>query len=244
MDLIDLQAVGMPIITIGHLHLMQEKNQLASITLPDFLALWKRDESMRERPEGELYVLFGDYVQMQAILGDIGGTVSSTSHAETSELLQLTPVPNIEPEVQERLWNAACESAATLVASYGPKNPRSIHHMVATMTYMRLREFNPRFANASTFTEIDQTEMPFDEIGKEWRRSAYNAFNIGLAIALNHADFYNEMEQLHQPSGSNGYHQSGIEDSITPLKREYQLTQCRIWASVCRPDLAHLLEGP
>lgn len=245
MDLIDLQAVGMPMITIGRLHRMQQEELLGSMTLPEFISLWICDERMRQRPDGKHYVEYGDFVQMQAMVADIGGTIGGTSRAGNSELMQLSPVPNVDPDLQERLWEAACNSAAAIVEAHRTQQPKSIHQMFSATTYATSRDFSPRFAGATTISEISQTEMPIEEIGRKLQASAYNAFTVGLAIAMQHSDFYNEMEKLHQPSSSNGLQLPAGNGGVlsTQLKREYQLALCRIWASLCRPDLAHLLDS-
>ena len=244
MNFFDLQAVGMPFGFYFRLLRVYERRQLDTISLPDFLALWQRDHCLKQRPDGSYYVLFGEYAEMQSVLADIGGTIGGTSHATPLQLTQLSRLNQLED--QHRLWQGVVIAADALVKMFTDpqsERPRSIHHMMSQLLYTRAKIQFPQLADAETRGKMGDTEIDFDDIEDDWRLSAHNAFNIGMALAKQHPDFYYSMAEFDNPTGNNGSQNCQAEQSNIHFKREYHLAQCRLWANICRPDLVGVLGG-
>lgn len=241
----ELEAFGLPFSFFFKLINWNEENLLDRLSLPFFLAQWKRHDSVHQQTNGDQLLLFAEFVQMQALLADIGATVGSTSDANPSELLLLSNIT--DRARQEELLQDAADAAEEVVSRYEDPDsecPRSVHHIVSALAYIEAPDDYPQFEDAPTLGDIGATEIDFTLVVDDWAPFAQRAFNIGIAIAKQYPDFCQGIGEIERLSKSNGYHQSGNEDFITPLKREFHLTQCHMWAEVCRPDLAHLLGSP
>lgn len=254
----EIESLGLPFRFHFQLVQSQEDQSLHRYTLPDFLATWTRHECLQQQDNGDSLLLYGEYVQMQALLADIGATISSTSGAEPIELIRL--LSNVTPPEDVYLnqqWEHACEGAEEVVAMFeDPESecPRSLHHIKSELAYLTAPHLYPQLEDVDTIGDIAATTVDYSLVADDWLFEALLAFNVGIAIPSLHPEFYYTDEHLERQNKSNGYHPELMEDfdddrpsvldqDMTQIKREFHLARCRIWSLVCRPDLAYLLEG-
>lgn len=244
MNFFDLQAVGMPFGFYFRLLKVYERRQLDTISLPDFLALWQRVNCLKQRPDGSYYVLFGEYADMQSVLADIGGTVGNMSHARPLQLTELSKLNRLED--QQRLWQGVVKAADALVSVFTDpqsEHPRSILHMMSQMTYLRAKARFLRLADAETRGRMGDIEIDIDDIEEDGRPPAHNAFNMGIAIAKQHPDFYYRMAGFDNPTSPNGTQNRQAKQSSIPFKHEYHPEQCELLDNSGRPGLVGLQGG-
>ena len=79
-----------------------------------------------------------------------------------------------------------------------------MRHMMSEMIYLRAKARFLRLADAETRGRMGDTEIDFDDIEEDWRPSAHNIFNIGMALAKQHPDFYYSMAEFDNPTSLNG----------------------------------------
>lgn len=258
----ELKSVGLPF--TYHLSLVEmfEYRRLDTLSLPVFLSLWKLHECIRQQADGSgQHLFFGEFVQMQALLADIGVTVGRASQADSLELMSLSNCT--DREQQEHLWHDASEMADAILSLFEDPDPGFsglMHYMMTEFTFSLASEYlpqlepdyDPDLEDHEEIANIGATQIDYAVVKDDWRRSARLAFNIGIAAARLHTDFLGGTQGEDRLSKSNGhqphytkyYIAHNTEDYIAGLKRNFHLAQCQIWAKVCRPDLAHLLEGP
>lgn len=237
MDFEDYLAIGLPMGFYQTLRRESERPPVERSSLTEFLAYWKYLDYVKLRPDGEEYMHFGDFAQLRSVLADIGGTIGSVSNADPVQLMQLSNVPQEAVNWQNLI--TASNELLELFSDSESDRPRSVHHMVTASTYARAQSFFPNLDGAKPIGELGATEISFDDIADKWISSANFTLHLGIAIAKHHTDFYYSMEEFNRPIQLRG----GRRESRWPFKREYHLAQCRLWANMCRPDLAHLLSG-
>ena len=115
--------------------------------------------------------------------------------------------------------------------------------MMSQMTRLRARDRFPQLTDAETRGRMGDTEIGYGDIEEDWRPSAHNAFNIGIAIAIQHPEFYYSMAGCDNPTSPDGAQTGQTKQCSIPFEREYHLARCRLWADVCRPDLVGMLGG-
>ena len=243
MDIRALEALGLsPGFTDG---LMQHHNNrsLNRLSLPDFLALWKLRECALERADGEI-VRYGDFVNMQATLADIGGTVGSVSSFNPEELLQLTTLtPGEETSEVVRYTVPQVEELVKALKDDSSAPPASLYNMVAVPYCTLGLSYLPELSKAKDPSEMANVEISVADLHDKWYQTAAAHINMGIAIAKLHPDVYYAMGEFDEPSVGNGVAPDERKDSGWPFKREFHMSRCRIWSGLCRPDLAYLLSG-
>lgn len=243
MDIRALEALGLPPGFTEGLMQLHDNRSLNRLSLPDFLALWKLRECALERADGEL-VRYGDFVNMQATLADIGGTVGSVSSFDPEELLQLTTLTPGEdssgilqstmPQLEELAKELKDDSSAP---------PASLYNVVAFQYYTLGVSYIPELSKAKDPAEMADVEISVADLHDKWYQTAAAHFNMGIAIAKLHPDVYYAMGEFDEPSVGNGVARDERRESGWPFKREFHMSRCRIWSGLCRPDLAYLLSG-
>lgn len=243
----ELEAVGLPFRFHFLLRRSHKDQVLHHFALPDFLAHWVYHESVQRQANGDKTLLYIEYVNMQACLADIGATVSSTSDAEPYELMRhLSNITLPSSEHLELQWEDAIEGADEVVSRYEDSefdSPRSLHLFKSSLALLEAPILYPELEEVETVSDIATTTISFELIEDDWPVAARRAFNVGIAFPSRHPDFYYATEKHDSLSKSNGHNPHKTEDYITSLKRRFHLAQCHIWARVCRPDLAHMLDN-
>ncbi len=148
--------------------------------------------------------------------------------------------------MQQRCKHAVVATAYAFVKmSRGPQVgcPRSMRRMMSQMTCLRVRARFPQLADAGTRGIMGDTEIDFGDVEEDGRPSAYNAANIGIAIVIQHPEFYYCMAEFDNPTSPNGTRLNLGMDYSIPFKRDYHLGQCRLCANTGRPGLVGLLGG-
>ena len=255
----ELESVGLPPRFHFYLHELNEEQQLHRLTLPAFLAFWCHDEYVQHQTNGDTLMRYGEYVQMQALMAEIGATVSSTSGASHLELILLLSNSD-EPSRQNMVsqWKSAIMGAREVVNYYDDAEhdlPRSLHHVMAELAFLEGPRLYPELEGAETVGEIAATEIDFTLINDDWLGVTRRAFNVGIMIPKLFPEFYYATECPERRSESDACDQESmaeidedqphlLDQDMTRIKREFHLAKCRIWSLVCRPDLAYLLKGP
>ena len=62
MDIHTLQALGLPPSLFAVLQQLRDADRLGELSLSKFIALWKFRDAMKQRPNGDLYAHFGDFI--------------------------------------------------------------------------------------------------------------------------------------------------------------------------------------
>lgn len=242
MEPIALYELGLPAAFIGRLTHPNGGDLLSQISLSEFLALWKLEECLQRRPDGTSFVRYGNFVQLQAVLIDIGGTIASTSLAEPEELLQLTWGANAEGRVE--MWQHIATRAGQYIQMYEEVRqnyPDSLHNLMTIIGYTHLSSLYEEVNDSNTPGDLSEKELLMARRQSDWFAAAANAINLGFAIERLHADFYYHLGEF--TDETQNYDTQTHEGIIptTKLKRDQHLIHCRIWANLCRPDLAYLL---
>lgn len=247
MDMREFRAIGMSSRFERHLTHLQSEQELNELSLPQFLADWKLCDSLSESPDKELYVRFDDYVQLLAVSADIGGTIGSTSRAEPIDLLQLS---TLDPDERSSDFSEfllpdhdIIDQLIDVYLDESPEPPVSIREMVTVLCYSDLIQdtYWPATADGKTADEVADLDIVFDSIMQSWDSDTFAHLNIGIAFAKLRPDFYYGLGEFNATNEPQSPHNENRKASRWPLKREFHLTICRIWASLCRPDMAYLL---
>ena len=244
MDIPTLHALGLPPSLFAVLQQIRDADKLGELSLSKFIALWRFRDAMKQRPNGDLYAHFGDFIQLQAVATEIGAAIGSVSTAESHELVQLgNPEDDVDPNTR---WTILTRTATYLIDSYQSlflEPPMSLHEVIWQLSGESPLFYFPEMAEIEDPDELAAVEVSFDKLWQPWENSADLFIDTGINIARAHTDFFYNMGEFATGERTYGAQSQKTRQPEWPIKREYLLTQCRIWANLCRPDLAHLLDG-
>lgn len=213
----------------------------ADVTLPTFVTLTLLSWRLKKRLFGGEYVTLGDTLRVFAQVCEVGGLIGSRSDGDLVELAKLVSRSGGSGDTVD--WSAT---------RYGLEVDLELHRLIFVSPPPSLIILSMRVAyinldvgwpgNRGRIEKVLERKMGVnDRMIEMTLSSASVSFNQGIVFGVTYPNVYSDMHYEMQKRDD-----ARLDTPMVPKSAEHYeflLGLCNEWAQICRPDLAHLLEG-